>query len=149
MSLLNRELQLEKWYYEYAKDVHYDRLPELPPAQTPVRPEGLTGRYKALEGYHSLGPVADTLRAIYFMPQKDRDFWYARLSIFNSDFEDKIHNRKVTVSDDPDRPRLKYGFFDAPKPKDKDEVPPEKLAIVIPGIGGTYNNQAALATAEE
>lgn len=149
MSLLNRELQLEKWYYDYAKDVHYDRLPELPPARAAVRPAGLTGRYKALEGYHSLGPVADTLRAIYYMPQKDRDFWYARLSIFNSDFEDKIHNRKVTVSDDPDRPRLKYGFFDAPKPKDKDEVPPEKLAIVIPGIGGTYNSQSALATAEE
>ena len=149
MSLLNRELQLEKWYYDYAKDVHYDRLPELPPEQVAVCPEGLTGRYKVLEGYHSLGPVADTLRAIYFMPQKDRDFWYARLSIFNSDFEDKLHNRKVTVSDDPDRPRLKYGFFDAPKPKDKDEVPPEKLAIVIPGIGGTYTSQTALATAEE
>ena len=149
MSLLNRQLQLEKWYYDFAKDVHYDRLPELPPAQETTKPEGLHGQYKALDGYHSLGPVADTLRAIYFMPQKDRDFWYARLSIFNSDFADKIHNRKVTVSEDSDRSRLRYGFFDAPKPDNKDEVPPEKLAIIIPGIGGAYDSQTALAMAEE
>lgn len=149
MSLLNRELQLEKWYYEYAKDVHYERLPELPPAQETSLPEGLRGRRRTLEGYHSLGPVADTLRSIYYMPQKDRDYWYARLSIFNSDFEDMISNRKVAVSDDPDRSRLKYGFFKAPKPEDKNEVPPEKLAIVIPGIGGIYNSQTAIATAEE
>ena len=149
LALLNRELQLEKWYYDYAKDVHYDRLPALPAELESTMPDDLLGRRKVLEGYHSLGPVADTLRAIYYMPQKDRDFWYARLSIFNSDFEDKMHNRKVTVSDDPDRPRFKYGFFDAPKPENKDEVRPEKLAIIIPGIGGIYNSQTALATAEE
>ena len=149
MSLLNRQLQLEKWYYDYAKDVHYDRLPELPPEVESTMPDGLRGRRKVLEGYYSLGPAADTLRAIYFMPQKDRDYWYARLSIFNSDFEDKMHNRKVTVSEDSKRSRLKYGFFDAPKPEDENEIPPEKLAIVIPGIGGAYNSQTAIATAEE
>jgi len=149
LSLLNRELQLDKWYYDYAKDVYHDRLPELPPEQATARPEGLHGRYKFLDGYHSLGPVADTLRAIYFVPQKDHDWWYARLSIFNSDFEDKIHTRKVKAGDDPDRSRLRYGFFEAPKPKDKDAVPPEKLAIIIPGIGSIYNGQTALATAEE
>ena len=149
MQLLNRELQLEKWYYDYAKDVDHDRLPELPPDQGTTMPETLHGRRKVLEGYHSLGPVVDTLRAIYFVPQKDHDWWYARLSIFNSDFEDKIHTRKVTVGIDPERSRLKYGFFEAPKPKDENEVPPEKLAIIIPGIGSIYNSQTALATAEE
>ena len=149
MQLLNRELQLDKWYYDYAKDVYHDRLPELPPEQRTARPQGLHGRYKFLKDYHSLGPVADTLRAIYFVPQKDHDWWYARLSIFNSDFEDKIHTRKVTVGIDPERSRLRYGFFEAPKPKDKDAVPPEKLAIIIPGIGSIYNGQTALATAEE
>ncbi len=149
MSLLNRELQLDKWYYDYAKDVYHGRLPELPPDQGTAMPETLHGRRKVLEGYHSLGPVIDTLRAIYFVPQKDHDWWYARLSIFNSDFEDKIHTRKVTVGIDPERSRLRYGFFEAPKPKDENEVRPEKLAIVIPGIGSIYNNQTALATAEE
>ena len=149
MSLLNRELQLDKWYYDYAKDVYHDRLPELPPDQGTSMPENLHGRRKVLEGYHSLGPVADTLRAIYFVPQKDRDWWYARLSIFNSDFEDKIHTRKVKVGLDPERSRLRYGFFEAPKPKDENEVRPEKLAIIIPGIGSIYNGQTALATAEE
>ena len=149
MSLLNRELQLDKWYYDYAKDVYHDRLPELPPDQGTAMPETLRGRRKVLEGYHSLGPVADTLRAIYFVPQKDHDWWYARLSLFNSDFEDKIHTRRVKVGIDPERSRLKYGFFEAPKPKDENEVPPEKLAIIIPGIGSIYNGQTALATAEE
>jgi len=149
MQLLNRELQLEKWYYDYAKDVYHDRLPELPPDQGTTMPKNLHGRRKVLEGYHSLSPVIDTLRAIYFVPQKDHDWWYARLSIFNSDFEDKIHTRKVTVGIDPERSRLKYGFFEAPKPKDENEVPPEKLAIIIPGIGSIYNCQTALATAEE
>ena len=149
MSLLNRELQLDKWYYDFAKDVYHGRLPELPPDQGTAMPKDLHGRRKVLEGYHSLGPVIDTLRAIYFVPQKDHDWWYARLSIFNSDFEDKIHTRKVTVGIDPERSRLRYGFFEAPKPKDENEVRPEKLAIVIPGIGSIYNSQTALATAEE
>ena len=149
MSLLNRELQLDKWYYDYAKDVYHGRLPELPPDQGTTMPESLHGRRKVLKDYHSLGPVIDTLRAIYFVPQKDHDWWYARLSIFNSDFEDKIHTRKVTVGIDPERSRLRYGFFEAPKPKDENEVRPEKLAIVIPGIGSIYNSQTALATAEE
>ena len=149
MQLLNRELQLEKWYYDYAKDVYHDRLPELPPDQGTTMPATLHGRRKVLEGYHSLGPVVDTLRAIYFVPQKDHDWWYARLSIFNSDFEDKIHTRKVTVGIDPERSRLRYGFFEAPKPKDENVIPPEKLAIIIPGIGSIYNSQTALATAEE
>ncbi len=149
MSLLNRELQLDKWYYDYAKDVYHERLPELPPDQGTAMPKDLHGRRKVLEGYHSLGPVIDTLRAIYFVPQKDHDWWYARLSIFNSDFEDKIHTRKVEVGIDPERSRLRYGFFEAPKPKDENEVRPEKLAIVIPGIGSIYNSQTALATAEE
>ena len=149
MQLLNRELQLDKWYYDYAKDVYHNRLPELPPDQGTTMPESLHGRRKVLKDYHSLGPVIDTLRAIYFVPQKDHDWWYARLSIFNSDFEDKIHTRKVTVGIDPERSRLRYGFFEAPKPKDENEVRPEKLAIVIPGIGSIYNSQTALATAEE
>ena len=149
MSLLNRELQLDKWYYDYAKDVYHGRLPELPPDQGTAMPKTLHGRRKVLEGYHSLGPVIDTLRAIYFVPQNDHDWWYARLSVFNSDFEDKIHTRKVTVGIDPERSRLRYGFFEAPKPKDENEVRPEKLAIVIPGIGSIYNSQTALATAEE
>jgi len=149
MQLLNRELQLDKWYYDYAKDVYHDRLPELPDEVPSTMPESLRGRRRVLEGYHSLGPVADTLRAIYYVPQKDHDWWYARLSIFNSDFEDKIHTRKVTVGIDPERSRLKYGFFEAPKPKDENDVPPEKLAIIIPGIGSIYNGQTALATAEE
>lgn len=149
MQLLNRQLQLEKWYYDYAKDVYHDRLPELPADRGTTMPESLHGRRKVLAGYHSLGPVTDTLRAIYFVPQKDHDWWYARLSIFNSDFEDKIHTRKVEVGIDSERSRLRYGFFEAPKPKDENEIPPEKLAIVIPGIGGIYNNQTALATAEE
>ena len=122
MQLLNRELQLDKWYYDYAKDVYHNRLPELPPDQGTTMPESLHGRRKVLKDYHSLGPVIDTLRAIYFVPQKDHDWWYARLSIFNSDFEDKIHTRKVTVGIDPERSRLRYGFFEAPKPKDENEV---------------------------
>ena len=149
MQLLNRELQLDKWYYDYAKDVYHDRLPELPPDQGTTMPENLHGRRMVLKDYHSLGPVIDTLRAIYFVPQKDHDWWYARLSIFNSDFEDKIHTRKVEVGIDPERSRLRYGFFEAPKPKDENEVRPEKLAIIIPGIGSIYNSQTALATAEE
>ena len=149
MSLLNRELQLDKWYYDFAKDVQYDRLPELPPEVGFAMPENLHGRRRVLEGYYSLGPAMDTLRAIYYVPQKDRDFWYARLSIFNSDFEDRMYNRKVAVSDDPDRPRLKYGFFEAPEPEDESAVLPEKLAIVLPGVGGIYNSAAAIATAEE
>ncbi len=145
---INNELKRSQWYYNYANALHDNTLPEMP-AETISKPmpADLKANVVQIPGYHSLGAELDTLRSVFYTPQRDHDYWYQRLSLFNGDFADDMSKRKVSLNEE--RSSMAYGFWDVPK-KVRKENPdlPEQLVIIIPGIGGQYDGNSAMATAE-
>lgn len=156
LMLIRRELQLRHWFYEeiqrqleeYRKNLDENGKPvkrPLPVWTPPVQPEEIRyGNYSVLPDYFGQGCDTDTLRVMLFQVQRDRDWWYMPLSVFNGDFWKDSYCRKVEMV--PDRPGLRYSFWKTPE-----DIPvkKEKLAILLPGIGGTYNSQTLLALAEK
>jgi ABC-type transporter lipoprotein component MlaA/pimeloyl-ACP methyl ester carboxylesterase len=159
MSLLYREMQQDLWLYrelnrrrdehkKLAVEQNTDKpeYPALPPEEPVVKPAGLKARWIELPGYHSTDPVTDSMRSTLFKEIKQNDFWYMPLSLFNSDFQEQRKTRKIIL--EKERPALRYGFWKAPEPKEGEPVPPEKLVIFLPGIGGTYFSRTPAAFAE-
>ena len=87
-----------------------------------------------------------------FQAQNNDDPWFFRLSFFNSDFTKQCSDRKIYFAED--LPALRYGFWKAPEkeePEDVEKKPapePQKLAILLPGIGGNYFGMTTTAIAE-
>ncbi len=163
MMLIQRQLQLEMYFYKAlnaAAEARKEGIkPELPP-DVPVvpKPEWVTGNWRTIPGYRPQGAVIDTLRVAMFQAQHNDDPWYFRLSIFNSDFSKKCDDRKIRLGEE--LPKLRYGFWKAESGK-KETVPadrrllypvgetrPEKLMILLPGIGGDYFGMTSTALAE-
>ena len=156
LALLGRELKLRMWRYRnlYLLDQLREegKLP-APLADTPktVKPAWLKGKWMELAEYGPGDPIQDSLRTVLFRPQKNDDFWYLRLSVFNDDFSKKAHTLKLRIA--PDRPKLACAFWEMPHPgKDAEgnDLPPlkERLAVLLPGIGGTAASGASVALAE-
>lgn len=159
IMLARRELQRRMWFYR-AKNAAAEQRRKSEEAPVPVeepyseapvaRPEWVTGNWKRIPGYRPQSPVLDTMRVARFNAQNNDDPWYMRLSFLNSDFSRQCEDGKLELA--PDAPPLHYGFWAAPEPE-KDEkgepVPlPEKLAILLPGIGGNYFGMTSTALAE-
>ena len=156
LALLGRELKLRMWKYRHLYAV--DRLaeegkypPRLEPSPTAVKPEWLQGQWLELPEFGPGAPVPDSLRTLNFRAQNDDDFWYMRLSVFNSDFSGKRYKRKLALA--PGQPKFVCSFWPLPAPgrdKDGNELPPppERLAVLLPGIGGTALSATPLALAE-
>ena len=156
LALLGRELKLRMWTYRYryridqlTEEGHYP--PPLQPSPRVAPPPDLQGRWLELPEYGPGTPVLDSLRTVLFRAQTDDDFWYMRLSVFNSDFSGKRYKRKLALA--PDRPKFVCSFWPSPAPgKDREgkplPPPPERLAVLLPGIGGTALSSTALALAE-
>ena len=127
-------------------------LPPLPDRRTTPKPETLTGDWISIPGYDGQSPLLDTLRVGMFQAQNNDDPWFFRLSFFNSDFSRQCSDRKVYFSED--LPALRYGFWEAPEKEQKEEEnketapEPQKLAILLPGIGGNYFGMTSTAIAE-
>ena len=128
-------------------------LPPLPDRRTTPKPEGMTGNWISIPGYDGQSPLLDTLRVGMFQAQNNDDPWFFRLSFFNSDFTKQCSDRKIYFAED--LPALRYGFWKAPEKEAKEEdeekesVPePQKLAILLPGIGGDYSGMTSTALAE-
>lgn len=128
-------------------------LPPLPDRRTTPKPEGMTGNWISIPGYDGQSPLLDTLRVGMFQAQNNDDPWFFRLSFFNSDFTKQCSDRKIYFAED--LPALRYGFWKAPEKEAKEEdeekesVPePQKLAILLPGIGGNYFGMTTTAIAE-
>ena len=128
-------------------------LPPLPDRRTTPKPEGMTGNWISIPGYNGQSPLLDTLRVGMFQAQNNDDPWFFRLSFFNSDFTKQCSDRKIYFAED--LPALRYGFWKAPEKEAKEEdeekesVPePQKLAILLPGIGGNYFGMTTTAIAE-
>jgi len=116
----------------------------LPPA--PQVPEGLKGEWLAVPGLNLGTPVQQSMLSMHFTPRTDDDFWFYPLSFFNRDFERSGSKRRIAMH--PGRPRARYTFWKQPEPDP--EAPPrrEKLALILPGIGGAWNTAGVLALAE-
>ncbi len=161
LMLIRRELQLRMWFYKEAqrqlaeykkaaeareKGIQLPPLPQSPPP--PEAPAWLKhGNYFKLKNFFPQSPATDTLRLSVFHIQRDRDYWYMPLSLFNGDFMQDGYCRKVELH--PDRPELRYCFWKAPEVPEGSPVPPEKLVIMLSGIGGVYNNGTMLGLAEQ
>ncbi len=155
LMLVQRELQMRMWSYHKKNELAARRRQSPPPPVfdfTPEpKPEGLAGNWSAIPGYGAQSPFRDTLRAVVFHPQKDDDYWYYRLSLFNSDFAKQSSYRKIEI--DPVLPKLRYNFWKAPKPESGLEAAlrekaPQKLALILPGIGGLHTGTTSAAFAE-
>ncbi|MBR2625965.1 MAG: VacJ family lipoprotein [Lentisphaeria bacterium] len=161
LMLVRRELQLRMWFYkeamrqldEYKKQAEAEGN-KKGTVESPVKwsaagkPEFLRfGNYVPLDNFFARSGETDSLRVMFFNVQKDRDWWYMPLSIFNSDFLREGYRRKVELV--PERPGLRYCFWKAPEVPENSPPRPEKLAIMLSGIGGTLNNSTLVALSEQ
>ena len=118
--------------------------PELP---VPPRPEGLVGEWLAIPEFGAeTTPAQQSLLSLHFRPRGDDDFWYYRLSFFNHDFVRAASRRRLAAQ--PGRERPRYYFWKQPEPDPESPPRREKLALILPGIGGAWDAPTALALAE-
>ena len=116
-----------------------------PPVRSPLPcPAGLKGRWREIADYEPRAPAIDTLRQRLFAPTRDDDFWWMRLSVFNGDFAGEVVTRTVPIA--PEFQDARYGFVPAPSHSPSQRC--RRLVFVIPGIGGDYDSDSALAMAE-
>lgn len=164
LMLIRRQLQLEWFFYRQLNQAAEDRKagirPELPPEAPQLpKPDWVTANWRSIPGYRPQGAVLDSLRIAMFQAQHNDDPWYFRLSIFNSDFTKKCDDRKIRLGEG--LPALRYGFWKAKTPKEETSAPadrrllypadgarPEKLLLLLPGIGGNYFGMTSTALAE-
>ena len=116
----------------------------LPPA--PPKPEKLAGEWLAIPGLNLGTPAQQSMLSMHFCPRADNDFWFYPLSFFNRDFARTRSLRRLRLH--PDRPRARYAFWKQPEPKEDEPPRPEKLVLILPGVGGAWNTTGALALAE-
>lgn len=154
ITALYRQLQLRMWSYNAlnARDalIKSGKLP-LPLEKSPevIKPAWLSGQWLELRDYGPGTPIQDSLRTILFRAQDDDSYWYMPQSVFNNSFSNRRQDRTLALS--PDQPELSYAFWSMPEKKDKDGKPVprrEKLAVLLPGIGGTASSGTPTAYAE-
>lgn len=159
-SILQGELDRQLWSYrmqnrlrdrmrELAKEQQTSK-PELPPLP-PEKPVSVPGhasvsgcRWVELPRYHSIDPVTDSLRSVFFREQQRGDFWYMPLSLFCDDFVCRRSEFSVRCFDNK---KMQYAFWKSPADS-KAQQKKEQLVIILPGIGGTYMNSSPVAFAE-
>lgn len=158
MALLRRHL-MQKMFFYHAQNAAAEARragirPELPPDVPPlVRPERFEAQWRTIPGFRPQSPVLDSMRVAMFQAQNNDDPWYFRLAVFNSDFSKKCDDREVRFSEG--LPAVEYGFWKAAEmAEDEGRVAdlggrrPEKLLILLPGIGGNYFGATVTALAE-
>lgn len=148
-----REMQKRKFVY-HAKDELYAAAERArkdpPPPPEPELPEpapaGLKGEWLPLLGFRGETALQQSMRSLRFRPQRDKDFWYYPLSIFNHDFVRSGSKRRIRLHEN--RPKARYCFWKQPEPEEGEPPREEKLAILLPGIGGTWDTSSCVALAE-
>jgi len=151
--LARRELQLKLWEYHARNQARAEEKARngqpipLPEDKKPVLPSGVRDPVH-IAHFDSEGALLDTMRSVFTGPQEDDDFWYIRLSLFNSDFVEQAEKREVAP--DPGAPDLRYEYRFWPVGTEKHPAKDgrKELTFVLPGIGGYGNGNTALAMAE-
>ena len=149
--VLRRELQNRLWFYRLG-----DRQQELfAPANGKVKktppfkaPRGIRGNWHDLPEFGEFSPVLSTLQVVLWRPEAREDWWYMPLSIFNSDFANRMKRLYVKL---PNGGEVTCGFWKAEKIDYSDpcKVQPEpRLVVLLPGVGGTHNGTSVMALAE-
>ncbi len=151
MTSVYRQLQIQLHFYHKRKgNVPTEETAlSLDPVQD-GKHDTLAGRHLHMPEYQAQDAVTDTIRSILYRPDKRDDFWYMPLSLFNSDFANAGSRRKLRLLED--RPRMYYKFWNIPEKEDEEGnviVEKEKLAVLIPGIGGTCTADNITAFAEK
>lgn len=161
LMLIRRELQLRMWFYKEAQRQIAEYREKLAaqedaslkdPAETPwtgpEKPHDLAyGAYVRLDNFFAQSSELDTLRVMFFNIQRHNDWWYMPLSLFNGDFMHDGYRRSVELV--PGRPELRYCFWKSPELPENSEPMPERLVVMLSGIGGVYTNTTLLALAEQ
>lgn len=89
-----------------------------------------------LSGYHSQGPLVDSMRSMYFDNKKLGNSIWPEMSIWNKNFDKKIKTGSARV--DYFQPKYKYRYI-----LQKDKNAP--LAIIYPSIGeGRMSNESTV-----
>lgn len=154
-AMFYRELQLRMFRYNALntrdKLIKAGKLPHpLEKSPAVVKPEWLRGEWLELKDYGPGSPVQDSLRTLLFRAQDDTSYWYMPQSVFNNSFSNRRKDRSLVLSQD--RPELTYAFWSMPEPEEDKNGNPvprrEKLAILLPGIGGTAPSATPTAFAE-
>ncbi len=162
MVLTQRELEMRMWFYRTFKKMKAAAVEQAklraegkeikkePPAdRVPERPPWMKGMWVPLHRYYPIDPVVDSLRNIRFAVQQDDDYWYFRLSVFNQDFAKMRKDYATPIL--PGMPKLEYCFWHAPEPQETSPdtpKPPERLVIILTGIGGYASANSPTALAE-
>lgn len=151
LALLAQERLRRKFYMYHAANDAWEQMKaakehpaEPAPDVIPPCPEGVVNPVH-IPAYVSQSSMRDTIRALLFRPLKDDDFWYMRLSAFNSDFEKKLEKIRIGAEDNP------YEFYFRTHETEKDAPPPDKpaeLVLLLPGIGANKESAVPLAMAE-
>jgi len=164
LMVLNRELQQDLWTYRYMNQQYlYRKHPEIAPEPMKSGRPAITG-LQNLKGnvteiseqdYLPQSSFTDSLRVSVCHPRQSDDKWYMPLSVFNSDFVNQGKVRKAEIPSlikEKDPVKSKYEFWGLNKEwqnKVKEGIPvPEKLVIILPGIGSGFRGSSALAAAE-
>ena len=146
MTTLFRQLQLKMWYYnsmnQMLKDYKAGKVAVLHPTPEVKKPDWMRGKWMPLEEYGPGDAVQDSLRILLFKAQEEENYWYLPQSYFDNSFSNRREERGLKLA--PDRPEFVYSFWRAPENKNK----PEKLAVLLPGIGGTASGGTPTAYAE-
>lgn len=150
VMVLRRELLNRLWFYNLGSRQQELFMPQknAAPIAALKRPKGVRGEWNELEKFGEFSPVLSTLQVALWRPEARDDWWYMPLSIFNSDFANRM--KKVCVPM-PNGGEVTCGFWKAERPdrSDPDKVLPEpRLVILLPGVGGTHNGTSTLALAE-
>ena len=152
--VLRRELQNRLWFYRLGdrkKELFMPLKDKKFQAAERKAPEEVRGNWQDLRNFGEFSPVSSTLQVVMWQPEARNDWWYMPLSIFNSDF---VSSMKKICVELPNEGEVTCGFWKAPENTEKDEkgnkkkVPPPKLVVLLPGVGGSYQGSSTLALAE-
>jgi len=158
---LYRETQLKRWSYhkknrlrkeqqnmvsaENGEKGYFGKLPVMPGPRT-EKPADLAGNWAVQPEYFPQSGYMETMRQLLTRPKASEDYWFLPHTLFNRDFYRKIDVRKLKSG--TDQYPARYAFYRQEPPKDKNAPSAEKLAILLPGINGTYDASSTLALAE-
>lgn len=150
--VLRRELQNRLWFYRLGERTQELFMPPAgkTPRQVPAlkAPRGIQGNWYDLKNYGEFSPVLSTLQVALWKPVAREDWWYMPLSIFNSDFANRMKKVYVEL---PNGGEVTCGFWKAEEIDYSDPAvvrPEPRLAVILPGIGGRCNGSSTLALAE-